>query len=192
MSTTSLIPKYSAIAVTVNNDFVSGEISGCWPWFHPDDLFREHPPLWSACLLVHWQRFQVRLCSIITYFFVGISPEGERKRPILTSMHILSLFEIIKPSECWSLCSSPRCRDPPCLLEQTSASAFGSDKTCFGLILLIACMYDDLRDQHDTDYHNDNHVIKLSRNASMTDDEKRWLSHSPSRGLSLCEHRAPS
>ena len=90
------------------------------------------------------------------------------------------------------LCSSPRCRDPPCLLEQTSASAFGSDKTCFGLILLIASMYDDLRDQHDTDYHNDNHVIKLSMNASMTDDEKRWLSHSPSRGLSLCEHRAPS
>ena len=47
------------------------------------------------------------------------------------------------------------------------------DKTCFGLILLIACMYDDLRDQHDTDYHNDNHVIKLSMNASMTDDEKK-------------------
>ena len=28
MSTTSLIPKFSAIAVTVNNDFASGEISG--------------------------------------------------------------------------------------------------------------------------------------------------------------------
>ena len=95
--------------------------------------------------------------------FVGIFPEGERKRSILTSMHILSLFEIIKPSECWLLCSSPRCRDPPCLLEQTSASAFGSDKTCFGLILLIACMFDNLHDQRDTDCHNDNQVIKLIR-----------------------------
>ena len=38
-------------------------------------------------------------------------------------------------------------------------------------------MYDDLRDQHDTDYHNDNHVIKLSMNASMTDDEKKDGSH---------------
>ena len=38
-------------------------------------------------------------------------------------------------------------------------------------------MYDDLRDQHDTDYHNDNQVIKLSMNASMTDDEKKDGSH---------------
>ena len=29
MSTTSSIPKFSAIAVTLNSDFVSDEISGC-------------------------------------------------------------------------------------------------------------------------------------------------------------------
>ena len=31
-------------------------------------------------------------------------------------------------------------------------------------------MYDDLRDQHDTDCHNDNQVIKLSMTVLMTND----------------------